>query len=382
VTVQAQLANDLSVAGQYFWAWQAYRYPESGSYLTFNDAIQFGADSLITGPNQRAWHVGNIEPNASSGNWGVSARWSPDWLDGTLGFYYRQTSDAQFGAIVLTPAVAPLPAATCTALGFQPLPGNLCYINPSAASLADLTQKGKIGTYQLAYASDIKIYGVSLSKNLGGISFGSELSYREGMALSSDIVQVLPPALARLSTTGAIATPAVPQNDSPGAKGNTWHGLINALGVLPKTAFFDTMSYSTELTWMMWDKVTQNEAVFKGRPGYSNVDRVSKSYFGLAINLTPTWFQVVPGVDLLAPITWSQGLSGNAAVQAGGNDGTGSYSFGLAADVYNRYRFDLKYVGFYGNYQTNAAGVATQTNGAIAGLSDRGFINFTFKTTF
>jgi hypothetical protein len=29
----------------------------------------------------------------NSGDWGVMAKWSPAWLDGTLGFYYRQTSD-------------------------------------------------------------------------------------------------------------------------------------------------------------------------------------------------------------------------------------------------------------------------------------------------
>jgi hypothetical protein len=97
-----------------------------------------------------------------------------------------------------------------------------------------------------------------------------------------------------------------------------------------------------------------------------------------------------PGVDLLAPITWSQGLKGNAAVTGGGNENTGSFSFGLAADVYNRYRVDLKYVGFFGDYQTCAvptqacavAGGALQANGTLAGLSDRGFINLTFKTTF
>ena len=51
---------------------------------------------------------------------------------------------------------------------------------------------------------------------------------------------------------------------------------------------------------MTWLDVNQNEAVFKGRPsnvnnGYTQIDRVSKNYFGLAINFTPTWFQVLPG---------------------------------------------------------------------------------------
>ena len=34
VTIQAQPTNELSVAGQWFYNWQAVRIPESGSYLT------------------------------------------------------------------------------------------------------------------------------------------------------------------------------------------------------------------------------------------------------------------------------------------------------------------------------------------------------------
>ena len=50
-------------------------------------------------------------------------------------------------------------------------------------------------------------------------------------------------------------------------------------------------------------------------------------------------------------------------------------------DIYNRYRIDLKYIGFFGDYSTNAANVATPiaTSGALV---DRNFVNLTFKTTF
>ena len=78
---------------------------------------------------------------------------------------------------------------------------------------------------------------------------------------------------------------------------------------------------------MQWLKVTQNEAVFRGRDNYiASIDKVSKNFVGLAFNFTPTWFQVFPGVDILAPVTWSQGLSGNAAVAFGGNEGGGNYA--------------------------------------------------------
>ncbi|HEY2907107.1 MAG TPA: DUF1302 domain-containing protein [Vicinamibacterales bacterium] len=402
ITLQAQPLKDLSVAGQWFYNWQADRIPESGSYLTIQDPLNFGGDSFIFGPNPlaaanpaapaflRLWRTQDIKPpttSSSLNDWGLSARWSPDWLDGTLGFYYRNTNDV-FPQAMATPGVAAVPAAACSARGGQPLPGGtLCFINPNATTVADLQKFGKLGTYNGAYGDNIHIYGITAAKEIGGVSFGAELSYRQNMPLVSDPVQVLPAAFVPL-VPGSIATTDVPTKGTPGALGDTWHGLINALNVFPKTALFDTATLAGELTWMRWEKVTQNEAVFKGRSNYSAIDKPSRNFFGLAINFTPTWFQVWPGVDLLAPVTWSQGISGNSAVAFGGSEDGGNWSAGIAADIYQKYRIDLKYNGYYGNYSTDptgltpAGGVMGVPNGANASLSDRGWVSLTFKTTF
>jgi hypothetical protein len=91
-------------------------------------------------------------------------------------------------------------------------------------------------------------------------------------------------------------------------------------------------------------------------------------------------------MDLSAPLTWSQGLSGNAAVLLGGNEGAGQWSAGLALDIYQKYRVDLKYNGFYGNYAAARPGFVgfpdVLPNGSLAALSDRGWVSLTFKTTF
>jgi hypothetical protein len=138
--------------------------------------------------------------------------------------------------------------------------------------------------------------------------------------------------------------------------------------------------------------------VFKGRKGYNLLDKADKNYFGLNINFTPTWYQVLPGMDMLAPLSWSQGISGNSAISAGGQEGGGTFGIGIAADFYQKYRFDLKYVGFYGDIQTcsqaasKTPAVAACTglsgsdmalpNGTFATVRDRAFIALTFKTTF
>jgi hypothetical protein len=400
ITLQTQVTQDLSIAGQWFYNWQAVRAPESGSYLTASDGLQFGGDSLILGANPfaaqipgapaftRAWNQQAVAPSrysASLGDWGISARWSPAWLDGTLGFYYRNATDI-LPQTVLLQGFAALPAATCTAIGGIPVTPAACIINRNVTNVADLTQKGKIGEYRTAYGDNIHIMGVTLSKNIGGVSVGAEFSYRQNMPLLSDPVVALPTPLVN-PAAGQISINNIPANGTPGALGDTMHGILNGLWTAGKTPFFDTASFLAELTWMRWVKVTQNEAVFKGRDNYTQIDRVSRDFLGLAFNITPTWFQVFPGVDLLAPVSYSRGMNGNAAVFLGGNESAGSWAAGIAADIYSKYRVDLKYTGYFGDYSTNpATGTVIPPsgvfNGVFSSLSDRGWWSLTFKTTF
>lgn len=422
--VQSQVTNTLSIAAQYFFNWQsfdnqAYRYPESGTFLSVGDPLMWGADSYLLAPNPfraavptapaylRAWQSDAIEPEENSGNYGLALRWSPEWLDGTVGAYYRRTYDMQ-PQLMLTPGILPsapvLPPATCGAIGGQTTLGNVCIVNPAVTNTADLFQKGRIGDYNLAFGEDVDIFGLSLSKQVLGMSLGAELSYRQNMPLVSEAVQVLTPGtmallrqLGRLPG-GVISTQDVPESGTPGALGDTMHGVVNLLGIVPSTPLFDTASWVAELTWMTVIDVTQNEAVYKGRDNrkfapYEQIDRPDDNFFGLAINFTPTWFQVMPGVDMQTPLTWSEGISGNSAVTFGGNEGGGSWSAGIALDAYQRVRIELKYVDIFGDYTTCPrkgapaiaycpAGSMDVSNGVAAAISDRDFVALTIKTTF
>jgi hypothetical protein len=417
--VQSQVSDTVSVAAQYFFNWQgfenqAYRYPEAGSYLSVGDPLLWAGESYLVARNPfaasvpgapaylRAWRGKDILPDENSGNYGLAVRWSPQWLDGTLGGYYRRTYDMQ-GQLMLTPGFANVPSpAVCTAIGGRPLAATSptpCIINQQATNLSDLRARGRYGEYNAAFGEDIDIFGLSLSKNVGGISIGAELSYRDNMPLVSEAVTVLPAPLVN-PKLGQIATTEVPKSGTPGALGETMHGLVNLLGIVGDTPLFDTASWSTELTWMSVLDVTQNEAVYKGRSNgsskwtpYKQIDRADDNYFGLGVNFTPTWFQVFPGVDLFAPLSWSQGISGNSAVTSGGSESAGTFGIGIGADVRQKYRFDLKYVGVYGDYskcprknaanpQTCVDGAMDLPNGVAAAISDRDFIALTFKTTF
>ena len=85
ITLQVQPTSELSVAGQWFYNWQAVRVPESGNYLTINDGLNFGGDSLILGANPfaaavpgapsllRAWNTQTVPPRAPAAASATSA---------------------------------------------------------------------------------------------------------------------------------------------------------------------------------------------------------------------------------------------------------------------------------------------------------------------
>lgn len=432
ISAQMSPTSELSFTAQYFLNWKPSRLPESGSFLGFYDYGFQGAESF----NLSALGLPPARKRADSnaprtGDWGVSARWSPDWLDGTAGAYLRRTSDllpqanlrlaglpsALFGqsspmvaqqaqaaaaAVIAaggTAAAAQAAAqqaglatavavgnATCTAT----IPGAVVAANNCLFYPATL---GTTSQYQLEYANHIDVVGVSLSKSIAGVSVGADLSYRRNMPLNSTPALLMPvgtnPAiLAALNNklNGALVVVAadLPQQGAvSGARGNTVHGVLNLLGATAKTPLWDGSTWIVEGVWNRAEGVTQGAALYKGRDSYTGVDKVTRDFLGIAASFTPTWFQVRPGIDMSMPLNYSVGLHGNSAVQMGGNKGAGSYAAGLSFDLHQKYRVDLKYTNFFGPLVLDpASGAVTSFGGAAALLKDRGFLAATFKTTF
>ncbi len=390
LSAQASVTPELGLAAQYFFNWKPARLPESGSFLGFYDYAFQGAESFSLGPLGTA--VRREDSRAPNrGDWGLAARWSPAWLDGTVGGYLRRTSDLLPQANVRLaglPAAmfGPNGAAVCkAAIPGAAVVGNNCLFYP--ATLGGTSQ------YQFEYANHIDVLGLSLSKSVAGIAVGADLSYRRDMPIYSTPALLMPvgtsPAIiaalnAKLNPTLVVKAGDLPQQgDVSGARGNTIHGVLNFLGTMAKTPLSDSATWATELVWNRVDKVTQGAQFYRGRDDYHGVDKVTRDYFGLALTFTPTWFQVLPGVDMSAPLSYSVGLKGNSGVQAGGNKGAGNYAAGVAFDVRQKYRFDLKYVNFFGPLATDpVTGAVTSFGGVTSLLKDRGFLAATFKTTF
>ena len=328
LSAQAQITHALTLAAQQFFQWEPFRTAEAGSYLSGNDTLLKGGESVILRPGVFATHGVDAEPDGTK-NWGLALRWSPAWLGGTTGIFYRRFTDMQ-------PQV-----------NFMPVPGK----------------------YFFSYADGIDLYGISLATNISSLSVGAELSYRRNMPLVSSPVSILP------------GQPVPQTGDTFGARGDTWQGLVNIQHLIKKTPLFDRAAWNAEFTWFHAATVSQGMQYYLGRNGYNQIDQVTDHAVGFGANFTPTWFQVFPGMDLSMPLIFGLGLYGNSAVSNGSNKNAGSWSAGLSLDVFRKYNFTLAYVGYFGEV-TNDPKTGTVTNGYFAALKDRGWVSFTFKMTF
>jgi len=327
ISAQAQLTTTFTVSGQYFLQWEPYRFPEAGSYLNPSDLFLQGSESLILGPGFFFTHGKDQKPDGKN-DFGIAVHWSPEWLGGAVGLYYRHFTDK-------------LPQAHI--------------------ELAT-------GQFFFAYPDSVDLYGVSLSKEIMGVSVGMEYNYRHNMPLMSEAVMIMP------------GTPKPAEGETYGARGNTHQFVINFLGLISKTPVWDTASWAMEFTYSNWEKVTQGEQYFLGRDGYGNLDRVSKDAWGYSLLFTPTWFNVFPGMDLKMPVNFAMGISGNSALMFSDNLNAGNASAGFALDIYKRYNVSLSYNKYYGDFD-KANGALTIYRGSQALLSDRDYVAFTFKFT-
>jgi len=429
ISMTFTLNPELTVGAQYFLDWDAARLPEAGTYYGGSDLVGFGAQSFLLGntnsvtpgsplgcgiaPCNGLTNVrrGDDLTPRNSGDWGVMAKWSPAWLDGTLGFYYRQTSDI-------------LPQAWLDARGVSSVNPNGTRPAGQVPAVVNTLNSLSTATYQLAYSDKIDIFGLSLSKDIGGISVGSDLNIRHNMPLASipAIVSTSSPLglgqglgllPARSAASGVIYdTPH--DGDSMSATGDTLHWTLNGLMSLPKTPVYDSATLLAELYYSNLLKLdSKNEALYKGKSTYRGIDAPTRDNWGIAVNFTPTWYQVFPGVDMSLPMSVNVGLAGVSPVSGGGAKDTGNYAFGVGAAVYNKYFVDLKYVDSFGktdkcNVSGNSTGAANAGSGdgstpnafsgnenyacyaggysAFSGggatTEDRGALYLTLKTTF
>lgn len=278
-------------------------------------------DFFFLGPTSLGpFSNGGMKKPKKAGEFGFAARWAPEWLDGTVGVYAREFTERNFW------------------FDFNTMPGS----------------------YRYTFAEKNRLYGVSLQKSILGITTGAELVVRRNTALVS------------------AATDAAGQ----GARGNTYHALINGIYSTGAGPFYQSAIFIAELAYSRLDKTTSNEALFNGCAALSKDIRTgcaTRDNSQLFLVFAPNFGTLSPGWDLTGSVAGSYGLHGNSSVPSGGNRHNGSYSVGAGLEYNRTHRFNLAYNGYMGEFMSDATKV-TAANGLV--LKDRGWLSFTYQIAF
>lgn len=342
--------------------WRADRVPNSGTYLGFSDAVA-GAPNLFCTPLGGGFCVPYVDPVKGRGHdWGIQLKGRPSWFDGTLGVVYRKFDEKAPWYGVWDPADSPSLFS-----GF---------FYPGAA--------------RSVYGRDTEIYGLTFNTNAWDISWAGEVNYRKNAALVADFS-----ALATVGAGGANTT--ISPTDGP--RGDTWHALASMQWFLGKAAFWDTFVVAAEVGYARLDKVTKNAqyyqavgssyapvacnlpAAFGGSPNRTVAGCADKSSTTVGISLTPTVYQVIPGIDMDIPLYYQTGF-GNSPLNGGTSDGSQTISAGLKFTwntTVGPQVFQINYLAFR-NKTDSSNGIGHQVLGPPYDKRDQ--ITLTYKSSF
>ncbi|CAB3736042.1 DUF1302 domain-containing protein [Paraburkholderia rhynchosiae] len=340
LSFSAALTPEVTLAGQYFLDWSASRLPDGGTYFGPADFVSLGGGTIVPVLGTPAVFQGQQKPAHMTGDFGVAVKWRPEWLGGTAGFYYRQYTTT-FPQLVIGSASG----------------GNLN---------VDLNYR----------APRERMYAFSLSKQIAGISFGTDLTYRTNAELGA-------PAFSNVVAANAAGADWIP-------RGNVFSGVVNMIDYIGKTPLFDSATLIAEVNYAGLQRVTHDPFnLYFGRSQNCGSDGVAthhgcptRNAVGIAAQFEPIWYELWPGVNLSMPLFISVGLSGNSPVLFGSNQGQGSYSVGLSFDVKSKYKVSLKYIGYLALHSNDNLGVASNSNSSLGKYWDRNWVSLTLETTF
>jgi hypothetical protein len=358
LSFKAQLTSDLTLAGQYFLEWKPLRAAHGATFLNGADTAPDVDRLAITPAAQGGLAATNVAPlvPGKRGNWGLMARLNVAAINSTLGAYYREYNDyAPENGIQFLTFVPGAPIPT---------------------------------TFRFVYPQDVKQFSLSLARPIGPVSFGTELTYRKNGPLNS---------------TGSYGP-----TQNTGARGNTLHAIATGTYLLPKTPLWDTGSMLVEFAYNRLQKVTANENLYRGEgnlvpmnatgalacaksgaaatvPGDRTDACSTRQFLQGSIAFSPTYIGVFPSWDLELPMFVSYGIKGTAASASAGFEKLLTYSLAARMTYSTRHEFTLRYADIKVPTKYNAAGTSViggNSSGSTLGATDRGWVVFTYKTSF
>jgi len=336
LSAQMQLSPDVTVGGYVQFGWEADRLPPAGSYFSTTN-IPWGSQQPefvgIPGVGNFVLTPGGDRKPKDSGQFGAQLRWRLDDID--LGFYAARYHDK----------------------GGQ-LYGQL---NPLGTPGGD----GSLpGSWYFAFPDAVKVYGVSASLSAGDFNFAGEASVRDDMPLRSTNMLY-----------GFF--PGQPQPHY--ATGRTAHLNLSTLATFGPNFIARESALVAELAW--------NRVLRKNDPDGELDHGRTRDATALQMIFTPSYRQVLPGLDLSVPVGLRYTLDGHSAVTVWDGRGSGSANVGIDGNYLGVWQFALNYTKFIGkavpfvDFSPAATG-GSPIFGRGNALADRDFVALTLRRTF
>ncbi|OGB67029.1 MAG: hypothetical protein A2496_02100 [Burkholderiales bacterium RIFOXYC12_FULL_60_6] len=326
VSAQLQVSSTLSLGAYYQFGWEADRMPAGGSYFSGGNNIWGGSTfPELVGTNLLL--PGADQKAKDSGQFGLQLKWRNDDTD--LGFYaarYHDKAGQFYSKLNVT----------------SPAPGDWYYVFPE----------------------NITTVGMSASQTLGDTNFAVEASVRNNMPL----------------VNGNIVYPNVMAAPDY-AKGRTGHVNFSWLATFGPNALARESVFLGELAW---------NRVLSSTDPTNHLDATrTRDASAIQFIYTPSYRQVLPGLDIGVPVGLRYALDGNSSITGlgWGPKGTGSATLGLEGTYQGVWQFTLGYTHFIGKAEPFVdyrplltGGTPTFTSGNT--LADRDFLSFSLRRTF
>lgn len=321
-----QISPGLSFAAYYQFQWRKTRAPGVGSYFSNSDYFDAGGTVLFPAPGLATSRIDDLDGDDDN-QYGGSIRWTPTGSDFDLGLYAirynAKTPTAYIRTIPFMPPVVPI------------LPTE----------------------YQMVFPNDIKAYGASLSTSLLDANVAVEVSVRQDTPLISLGSMVLPGQLADNDDNFLYPT------------GNSFHAQASVIRTFLAPDFWDSANLAAEVAMDSLINIERNRVNFdaSGR---------TQQAATLAVQFTPSYYSVLPSLDIDVPITLHWNFAGKSSVSAAMTEGSSDISIGINGTYESVWRFGINYTHYLGE----KPGIEDPSLGQA--FYDRDFVSFNIQRTF
>ena len=312
--------------GYYKFEWAPDYFPGAGSYFNSADLISPGSSRLLLGPAFGLPRIKNLNPEISNGQFGLATMLTLGNYDAGL---YALRYDSAAPVVTVDAPFVPFP--------YPP------YAIPSS--------------YRLVYPRDIWIEGASLSTTVGPANVAGEVSFRQHMNLAQGTV-------VQLLSNNANSNPAYPT-------GNTWAAQASAIYLTPSVPLDPGgITFTGEIGMNHLLAVTANK---QATAWYGGLHRSSTASDAVVV-ITPTYYNVVPNLELTFPIGFHYNLYGRSKIDATENQGTGSVNVGVQGTYKVNWIASLTYNDYIGAANPNLPGEPS--------VADRSYVLLNLQHSF